>query len=63
MISSSVFEGATDSMAAAERADLVEALLRGELAREEFDYLVKKIKFSQDGKRIENPPADGRGCC
>lgn len=63
MISSSVFEGATDSMAAAERADLVEALLRGELAREEFDYLIKKIKFCKDGKRIENPPADGRGHC
>jgi len=63
MISPSIFEGATDSMAAAERADLVEALLRGELAREEFDYLVKKIKFCKDGKRNENPPADGRGHC
>ena len=41
MISSSVFEDTTDSMAAAERTDMVEALLRGELSREDFDtYLL-----------------------
>ena len=43
MISSSVFEGATDSMAAAERADLQEALLQGQLSREEYDYLLTQI--------------------
>ena len=50
MINSKAFEDTTSSMAAAERADLVEALLRGELAREEFEYLVTKIKSYQDGK-------------
>ena len=40
MISSTIFEDATISMAAAERADLVEALLRGELSREDYETLV-----------------------
>jgi hypothetical protein len=40
MISSSVFENSTASMADAWRADLTEALLRGELLREEFDRLI-----------------------
>jgi hypothetical protein len=41
MISSSVLEDTTDSMVAAERADMMEALLRGELSREDFDtYLL-----------------------
>lgn len=43
MISSSALEGTTDSLVAAERADMVEALLRGELSREDFDtYLLLK---------------------
>lgn len=37
------FEDPTSSMAAAERADLQEALLRGELSREEFNNLIKQI--------------------
>ena len=41
MISSSLLEDSTGSMVAAERADMVEALLRGELSREDFDtYLL-----------------------
>jgi len=41
MISSSVLEDSTDSLVAAERADMMEALLRGELSREDFDtYLL-----------------------
>jgi hypothetical protein len=37
------FEDSSDSMAAAERADLQEALLQGKLSREEFDYLLNQI--------------------
>ena len=37
------FEDTTDSMAAAERADLQEALLQGKLSREEYDYLLNQI--------------------
>ncbi len=47
MISSSLLEDTTDSLVAAERADMVEALLRGELSREDFDtylLLIKKQK-------------------
>lgn len=41
MISSSALEDTTGSMVAAERADMMEALLRGELSREDFDtYLL-----------------------
>ena len=41
MISSSALEDTTGSMVAAESADMVEALLRGELSREDFDtYLL-----------------------
>lgn len=41
MISSSALEETTDSLVAAEKADMVEALLRGELSREDFDtYLL-----------------------
>ena len=42
------FEDSTCSMAAAERADLQEALLRGELTREEFTYLLTLIKSRND---------------
>jgi hypothetical protein len=38
------FEDPTSSRAAAERADLQEALLRGELSREEFTHLLTLIK-------------------
>ena len=44
MISSDVFENLTASMADAERADLVEALLRGELAREDYQTIVNNQK-------------------
>ena len=44
MISSSALENTTDSMIAAERADMVEALLRGELSREDFDTYLLSIK-------------------
>ena len=37
------FEDSTCSMAAAERADLQEALLRGELSREDYNYLLTLI--------------------
>lgn len=37
------FEDPTCSMAAAERADLQEALLRGELSREEYNDLLSQI--------------------
>ena len=40
MIRSTIFEGCTDSLGAAEGADLVEALLRGELSREDYETLV-----------------------
>ncbi len=40
MINNSVFEDSTSSLVAAARADLTEALLRGELLREEFDRLI-----------------------
>ena len=38
------FEDPTSSMAAAERADLMEALLRGELSQDEYYILLKKHK-------------------
>lgn len=42
MINSSTFEDSTRSMAAAERADMTEALLRGELSREDYEtYLLQ----------------------
>lgn len=44
MISSSAFEDSTRSMAAAERADLTEALLRGKLSREDYERLLLTIK-------------------
>ena len=36
MINISKFEDSTSSIAAAERADMMEALLRGELSREDY---------------------------
>ena len=50
MINSSAFEDSLSSMAAAERADMMEALLRGELRREDFEtYLfnLKKIEYNE----------------
>jgi hypothetical protein len=48
MISSSALEETTDSLVAAERADMMEALLRGELSREDFDtYLLLLNKQRQ----------------
>lgn len=44
MISSSAFEDSTSSVAAAERADMTEALLRGELSREDYETYLLKIK-------------------
>ena len=44
MISSSALEDTTDSMTAAERADMVEALLRGELSREDYDTYLLSLK-------------------
>ena len=38
------FNDPTNSMAAAERADLQEALLRGELSSDEYTYLLTLIK-------------------
>ena len=46
MISSTIFEGCTDSLATAERVDLVEALLRGELSREDYETLVTNINVN-----------------
>ncbi len=53
MISSSVFENSTASMADAWRADLTEALLRGELSREDYEDLLvlTNKKINRDGKR------------
>ena len=50
MISSSTFEDSTGSMAAAEMADIVEALLRGELSREDYEtfLLTKKRKVKDE---------------
>ena len=48
MINSSAFEDSTSSMAAAERADMTEALLRGELSREDYETYLLNIKT---GKR------------
>ena len=42
------FNDSTSCKAAAERADLQEALLRGELTREEFTYLLTLIKSRND---------------
>ena len=42
------FNDSTSSKAEAERADLQEALLRGELTREEFTYLLTLIKTRND---------------
>lgn len=44
MINSSAFEDSTSSMAAAERADMTEALLRGELSREDYETYLLYIK-------------------
>ena len=44
MISSSALEETTDSLVAAERADMVEALLRGELSREDYDNYLLSLK-------------------
>ena len=44
------FEDSTCSMTAAERADLLEALLRGELSREDYTYLLT-IKSRKDEKK------------
>ena len=44
MISSSALEETTDSLVAAERADMTEALLRGELSREDYETYLLKIK-------------------
>lgn len=38
------YEDSTNSMATAERADLQEALLRGELSSDEYTYLLTLIK-------------------
>jgi hypothetical protein len=48
MISSSALEDTTGSMVAAERADMVEALLRGELSREDFDTYLLTTKNRTD---------------
>ena len=37
------FEDSSGCMVAAERADLQEALLQGQLSREEYDYLLTQI--------------------
>ena len=42
------FNDSTSSMAEAERADLQEALLRGELSREEYSYLLSLIESRYD---------------
>lgn len=44
MISSSLLEDTTSSMVAAERADMVEALLRGELSREDYETYLSQLK-------------------
>ena len=44
MINSSAFEDSTSSMAAAVRADMMEALLRGELSREDCETYLLNIK-------------------
>ena len=42
------FEDPTSSMAVAERADLQEALLRGELSREDYNDLLIQISKKYD---------------
>ncbi len=42
------YEDSTSSKAAAEWADLKEALLRGELSRDEYTYLLTLIELSYD---------------
>lgn len=54
MMSSNALEDATSSMVAAERADMVEALLRGELSREDFDTYLISIKNRNDERRKGN---------
>ena len=44
MINSRAFEDSTCSMAAAERADMMEALLRGELSREDYETYLSQLK-------------------
>lgn len=44
MINSSAFEDSSRSMVAAVRADLTEALLRGELSREDYETLLLTLK-------------------
>jgi hypothetical protein len=53
MINNSVFEDSTSSLVAAARADLTEALLRGELSREDYEDLLvlTNKKINRDGKR------------
>ncbi|MBR1449291.1 MAG: hypothetical protein IJ588_11180 [Prevotella sp.] len=43
MMSSSTFEDSTSSTVAAERADMTEALLRGELSREDYETYIVMI--------------------
>ncbi len=46
------FEDPTSSMATAERADLMEALLRGELSREDYvTCLLLKNNYDEKSKR------------
>lgn len=42
------FNDSTSSKAEAERADLQEALLRGELSRDEYTYLLTLIELRYD---------------
>lgn len=46
------FDDPTDSMAAAERADMTEALLRGDLSREDYDTILlitqKKNQYEKE---------------
>jgi len=44
MINSRAFEDSTSNMAAAERADMMEALLRGELSREDYETYLSQLK-------------------
>lgn len=54
MISSYLLQDSTASMADAERADLMEALLRGELSREDYEEILvltnKKTNRDEKGK-------------
>lgn len=54
MINVSAFEDPTSSRYAAERADLMEACLRGELSKEEYETLLsimnKRLQKDEDRK-------------